>query len=183
MTFLRPISATLVYACFVYACLTSLAFSDPRSTDDADIILEGLTTSAAKIRDFQEDYGAGYPSGSIFSKDGNLLVSWPTNSGKHVIGEASIIGSFSKPQSSWVWAWDNKTVPDSFSEISFSIKDFSETHSIDAFLKSPQVANLPYAEKLASIAILFDDYEVIFAQERRGTIIFVAVKNIAWESS
>lgn len=181
MSFLRSINLLTPIVFVAIMHFASPLLAAPRSTDDADIILEGLSTSAARILEFQQNFGAGYPSGEILSRDGELLVSWPTNSDKRVLGNGSIIGSFSKDQNTWVWAWDNQTVPTSLAQVSFSIKDFSQTHGIDAFLESPLIANLSYAEKLASVAILFDEYELIFAQERQGTIIFLAVKNIAWQ--
>ena len=177
----RVIFLSILKCIFSCMYLSSPTLADPSSTEDADIILEGLTTSAARLLEFQENYGAVYPSGSILSRGGELLVSWPTDSGKRVLGNASIIGSFAKAQNTWLWAWDNSSVPASLAQVSFSIRGFSQANGIDTFLKSPQISNLSYAEKLASVAILFDDYELIFAQERKSTIVFLAEKNIAWK--
>lgn len=182
MNFSKPIRKLIIHAFFVCIYCAQPTLAEPSSTDDAAIILEGMTTAAARIVEFQEDYGAGYRSGSIHASEGELVVSWPTNSGKRVRGQASIIGSFAKAQNTWLWAWDNQTVPSSFAQVSFSIRDFSRTNGIDTFLRSPQIASLSYAEELASIAVLFDEYELIFAQERQGTIIFLAVENIAWQA-
>lgn len=168
-------------AIFVALCsFSSPSSAEPRSTEAAALIVEGLTTAGKGIKKFNEKFDADFRSGRLLPKDGKLFVIWPNNSGRFVVGEASFIGDFSLKHGIWVWAWGNKQAPRHASEASHAIKAYAETHKIAAFLKPRQRADIGLAEKLASMAVLFDDYELVFGSRNSDAVLFVAVSGIRW---
>jgi hypothetical protein len=87
--------------------------------------------------------------------------------------EVQVAGSWSPRSNTWLWAWDNESVPEAAWSRLAAVRAFGEKEQIEPVMDSFGPCDEGEAWSVASIAAQVLDAECIYRVERPGNLLFL----------
>ena len=148
-----------------------------KELDDYIDVAKALTRS--RIAKAQQDFGLGsfsqfnldLEAGSIFFKGADGAAKLQA----HVIP----IGSWAKSTQSWLWSWENESIPKEISAPLALVKQFGFAQDVPTLQETFSPCDEALAWALASISLKVLDAECIYRIDQGKNLLFLLLNNLA----
>jgi hypothetical protein len=146
---------------------------------EVDILLEKARTTI-KEKNFIAEKKFGL--GTYFRYDFNLeseKIQFSNKSGKtKVTAHLTAIGSFSETSESWMWAFENQSLPQMESALAIAMRDLATETGVDAFGAGFSPCDAALAWSLASVAAEKLQAEAVYRVDNGKSLLFLALNDI-----
>jgi hypothetical protein len=83
------------------------------------------------------------------------------------------VGSWARTSQSWLWSWDNDSIPHAASDEMAAVRKFGEVHDVAALRQSLESCDEPLAWALAAISLKLLDAQGVYRIEQDRTFLFL----------
>jgi hypothetical protein len=92
------------------------------------------------------------------------------------------VGSWARGSHSWLWSWENNSIPHAASDAMAVVRKFGEAHDVAALRQSLESCDESLAWALAAISLKLLDAQCVYRIEQPRTFLFLLLfdlKNVA----
>lgn len=148
--------------------------------EEIDIYIGQATTlTKERISAAERDFGLG--SHARFDLDLNNQKIVFKNADGRVVCSASVIpiGSWAKKAESWLWSWENDSIPKTISIPVKAISEFGAQNEIPALEETFSPCDEALAWSLASIALKILNAQSVYRVDQGKNLLFLLLNEIA----
>lgn len=166
--------------------LAALGCSDSGYDHSGDDEFEALVNASISELEVKNDahkaWGmATYERWSFDQSDGNLVFS--KSDGAIAAAPAQVIGSFSKADNSWLWAWDNPSVNADLKAHSLKLKEYGEQHGIERLTTGTWIGTEADAWAMVALAVKLCDARGAYRGPGTSSDIFMTFGEVKFSKS
>jgi uncharacterized protein DUF6882 len=142
------------------------------------LVTEARSRGTARIEAAKQKYGLGTYSRYEIDLPTATIKFLDDKGAEKIRSDIQAAGSWSSSPTTWLWSWDNESIPEKAQSRMARVREFGEQHEIEHVMGSFDPCPEEEAWTVTSIAAQVLDAECIYRAPGKNTNLFLLLFNI-----
>lgn len=143
------------------------------SADLDRFIDEATSLTAERNAQAERAFGLGHHARYHLDLETRTLTFFDANDAPVVTSRAVPVGSLARPSQSWLWSWENESMPKDATEAMLAVAHFGRENGIPALERNFSPCGDSLAGALAAISLKLLDAQGVYRIEQTKTRLFL----------